>query len=192
MKIIVSEDDRVSRTLLSTLLSQEGHRVYETENGKQAWKLWQKKQYPIIISDWLMPVFDGLELCKKIRSTGNSNYTYFIMVTVLEGKEKYLQAIAAGVDDFLSKPFDRDQLMARLHVAARILNLQNELKTISGLLPVCAYCKKVRDDHNYWERVENYIERNSKIQISHGICPECYETVTKRQLKTLRRKDIAK
>jgi len=80
----------------------------------------------------------------------------------------------AGADDFLTKPVDADQLGARLTVAERILGLRRELQQLEGLLPICAYCKRIRDDQENWSSLEGYIEKRSEAQFSHGICPECY------------------
>ena len=99
------------------------------------------------------------------------------MVTVLGDKKSYLKAMKAGVDDFIRKPIDHEELAARIHVAERILSLQSEVNMLSGLLPICSYCKKVRDDKNYWDHVENYIERYSNAKFSHGICPDCFAKI---------------
>jgi DNA-binding response OmpR family regulator len=163
-----------------------GYDVLEANSGKTAWDIYKKENIPIIISDWLMPNINGLELCRRIRKEKRNKYTYFIMVTILEGKRNFLEAIEAGVDDFFSKPFDHDELVARLYVAERILNLQDEVALLSELLPICCYCRKVRDDQNYWDHVENFIERHWQATFSHSICPECYEKISKNQLKSLR------
>ena len=85
----------------------------------------------------------------------------------------------AGADDFINKPFDEDQLAARLVVAERILNLQSQVSQLSGLLPICCVCKKVRDDQNYWQQVESYISKRTDVRFSHGYCPDCYKKVVK-------------
>ena len=192
MKILVVDDDTVHRSILITSVKTLGYDVLEANNGKKAWEIYKKDNIPIIISDWLMPNINGLDLCRLIRKNKLNKYTYFIMVTVLEGKRNYLKAIEAGVDDFIIKPFDHEELIARLYVAERILNLQTEVATLSGLLPICCYCRKVRDDQNYWDHVENYIERHLQAKFSHGICPDCYERVSKNQLKNLRVKSTHK
>jgi DNA-binding response OmpR family regulator len=173
MKILISEDDLVFRRVLSITLKKLGHEVVETMNGKEAWEAFQKEYFPVLISDWMMPEMDGLELLQMIRSQKRKEYTYILLLTGLEGKEHYLEGMKAGADDFITKPLDRDLLAARIQVAERILSLQTELKQLKGLFPICSYCKKIRNDQNYWQQVEVYIEDRTDIEFSHGICPEC-------------------
>jgi DNA-binding response OmpR family regulator len=190
MDILIVEDDHPSRKILSLTLKTLEHNVDEAENGKEGWEMWQCKKYQLVISDWVMPDMSGLDLCRLIREKNLSKYTYFIMLTMMSGKEKFLTAMEAGVDDFIQKPFDRDQLFARIRVATRILNLHTEISTLSGLVPICSYCKKIRDDKNYWQRVESYIESKSDAKFSHGICPDCYINVMKPKLDELKQKEL--
>ncbi len=88
----------------------------------------------------------------------------------------------SGVDDFITKPLDPDELKARLRVAERILGLREELHALEGLLPICSYCKRIRNDQDQWSSLERYIERRSKAEFSHGICPECYRKYVEPQL----------
>ena len=127
MKILIAEDDAASRTILSQILKQLGHEVIVTVDGEQAWGIFLAQDVPLLISDWMMPGLDGLELCRRIRADGRAAYTYIILLTVLGGKANYLEAMKAGADDFINKPFDADQLQARLRVAERILGLQRDL-----------------------------------------------------------------
>jgi signal transduction histidine kinase len=128
MKILIAEDDATSRTILTHVLTQLGHEVAAVADGVEAWAIFQKEHVPLLISDWMMPGMDGLELCRRIRAERRAKYTYIVLLTVLDGKQNYLEAMEAGTDDFISKPFDVDQLHARLRVAARILGLQTELR----------------------------------------------------------------
>jgi signal transduction histidine kinase len=127
MKILIAEDDATSRTILTQILKQLGHEVVVAVDGEQAWGVFLAEDVPLLISDWMMPGLDGLELCRRIRADGRAAYTYIILLTVLGGKVNYLEAMKAGADDFISKPFDREQLTARLRVAERILGLQRDL-----------------------------------------------------------------
>ena len=128
MKILIAEDDSSSRLLLRATLKKLGHEVFDTESGREAWEAYQKGDYRIVISDWNMPDMDGLELCRKIRSHPAGCYTYLLLLTANQGKESYLDAMSSGADDFLNKPFDKQVLSARLHVAQRILNLHDALR----------------------------------------------------------------
>ena len=188
MKILISDDDSVSRLLLTATLKKLGHEVVDTMNGKEAWEIFQKEYFSVVISDWLMPEMDGLELLRKIRTESRENYTYIILLTVLGGKESYIEGLKAGADDFITKPFDEDQLAARLQVAERILSLEAEKKQLQKIVPICSYCKKVRQDMNYWEQVEEYVRRYMNVEFSHGACPGCYEKFIKPQLEELERR----
>ena len=126
MKVLIAEDDRDSRELLAWMLQKLGYQVVATANGKEAWDAFRKGRFRLVISDVLMPEIDGLELCRRIRTHKQSKYTYIIMITALIGKKDYLEGMDAGADDFVTKPFDPDELKARLRVAERIILFQEQ------------------------------------------------------------------
>ncbi len=133
MQILIAEDDAVSRLVLGATLKKMGHEVKATSCGNEAWAAVNEMHCPLLISDWMMPDMDGLELCRRVRTRhdeGRSGapYTYVILLTALGGKTNYLGAMDAGADDFITKPFDADQLAARLRVAERILALHQTLR----------------------------------------------------------------
>ncbi len=187
MKILTADDDAGSRAILSRVLKSLGHDVVETKDGNEGWGTYRVGNFQLVISDWMMPGMNGIEFCKLVRQDTRPKYTYIILLTSLEGKEKYLEGMEAGADDFISKPFDRDTLAARLRVAERILSLQAEVKQLEGLLPICAYCKKIKDDENHWQHMESYISRRTEANFSHGICPDCYQKHMVPQLQELRK-----
>ena len=127
MKILVAEDDRDSRELLAWILQKLGYQVVAAENGKEAWEVFRRGRFRLVISDVLMPELDGLELCRRIRNHQQSKYTYVIIITALIGKKDYLEGMEAGADDFVTKPFDPDELKARLRVAERIISFQEQV-----------------------------------------------------------------
>ena len=126
MKILIAEDDKDSRELLSWLLQKLGYQVVATENGKEAWEVYRRGRFRLVISDLLMPDIDGLELVRRIRAQKQAKYTYIILITALIGKKDYLEGMEAGADDFVTKPFDPDELKARLRVAERIISFQEQ------------------------------------------------------------------
>lgn len=174
LAVLVVDDDAVARAQLSALVRAAGYEVSTADHGREAWDALQVARIPVVISDWYMPEMDGPELCRRIRARPNEPYVYFILVTARGGKQQYLAGMEAGADDFIAKPVDPDELRARLTVAQRILGLRRDLQQLEGLLPICAYCKRIRDDAEHWGSLESYIEQRSEAQFSHGICPECY------------------
>ncbi|MBI4658914.1 MAG: response regulator [Verrucomicrobia bacterium] len=183
MKILIAEDDSVARSILTGALRKHQHDFVVTLNGRQAWDAFRKDYFPVVISDWIMPEMDGLELSRAIRSMLRTNYTYIIILTSMSGKANYLEAMEAGADDFINKPFDEEHLVARLHVAARILGLRKHVKQLEGLLPICAYCKRIRDEDSVWQPIERYIASRSEAKFTHTICPDCYLHVVKPQIQ---------
>jgi sigma-B regulation protein RsbU (phosphoserine phosphatase) len=174
MKILIAEDDPVAAKILERALQMLGHVVVLTSNGIEAWEAFDHEPVRLVVSDWLMPGMDGLALCQKIRERKKTAYTYFILLTSQEtGPENYDLATAAGVDDFLTKPLDRPTIRMRLQVADRILRYTTEIRQLKDLIPICAYCRKIRNDDNYWQMVETYINEQTGSNFTHGICPTC-------------------
>ena len=133
----------------------------------------------------MMPGTDGLELCRRVRAR-KTDYVYFILLTNLAANAENQQAaVEAGVDDFLSKPVDPQELWMRLRVAERILQFTTEVRQLESFLPICGYCKKIRDDSNYWQQVESYFKQKQGTQFSHSVCPDCMEKVVRPQLAAL-------
>ncbi len=127
MKILVADDDRLSLRLLEHALTQWGHQVVACADGEGAWRCLRQGGVSLVISDWQMPGMDGLDLTRKVRERGGP-YTYVILLTGEEGREQFLTAMEAGIDDYLTKPVDLDELRARLAVGKRVLDLQEELR----------------------------------------------------------------
>ena len=148
---------------------------------------------PLAILDWMMPLLDGPQVCRHIKSLDSVTRPYLILLTAKGTKADVVTGLEEGADDFMTKPFDRDELRSRIRVGVRMIELQQKLaarvrevtdalaqvRHLQGLLPICSYCKKVRDDQNYWHQVEAYLAKTSDIRFSHGICPDCYESHAK-------------
>ena len=203
MKILIAEDDPSSKLLLQTTLEMWGYEVISTTDGKQAWDALRKTSPPsLAILDWMMPELDGLEVCRKVRQIGKLPPIYIILLTAKGNKEDIVTGFDAGADDYMVKPFNREELRARVTVGVRVVQLQQELtkrvheledalskvKLLQGLIPICSYCKKIRDDKNYWQQVEAYIVKHSEARFSHSVCPDCYTDHVEPQLKKLKMK----
>lgn len=175
MKILIAEDDPVSVKILQFTLQHYGHEVVTAATGDEAWELFDREPVRVIVSDWMMPGMDGLQLCQKVRERPKTDYTYFILLTAINtGRENLRKAMDAGIDDFLGKPLDREAILMRLRVAERILEFTTQIRQLKELIPICMYCKRVRDDTNYWDQVETYIHTHTGSNFSHGICPDCF------------------
>lgn len=176
MKILAVEDDPVALTILEDALLMLGHEAITASNGVEAWDSLHKSGCRIVVCDWSMPKLDGLGLCRRVRFQPG-DYVYFILLTGAEATGKNRDsAMEAGVDDFLSKPVDVDELKMRLYVAERILQYTTQIQKLESLIPICSYCKNVRDDQRYWQRIENYIAERTGAGFSHSVCPDCYQT----------------
>ncbi len=176
MRILIADDDRASTLMLSRSLEQWGFEVVVVHDGLAAWERISGDEPPALaIVDWMMPGLDGLELCRRIRATPRRSPVYVILLTARTSRQDLVAGLEAGADDYLTKPFDPDELRARIHVGQRTLGLMADIKQLSKLLPICSYCKRIRSDHNYWEQVDSYIADHSDVRFSHGICPSCLE-----------------
>ena len=127
VKVLIAEDDATSRLLLQRAIGQLGHDVFTADDGVLAWGLYSQQDIDVIVSDWLMPGLDGPELCRRVRADRRETYTYFILLTALDDKQHFMQGMQAGADDYLTKPFDRDELRIRLQVASRVTTLHHQL-----------------------------------------------------------------
>jgi sigma-B regulation protein RsbU (phosphoserine phosphatase) len=200
VNILVAEDDRVARRMLETILTEWGYQVTAVEDGLAALQELSRPDAPqLAILDWVMPGIDGREVCRRIRAEPNPRPCYLIMLTVKGSREDVISGLRAGADDYIAKPFDPGELEARLQVGRRMLGLQRSLaarvhqleeamlqvKQLRGLLPICMYCKKIRDEENYWEQVDAYLTAHSEAVFSHSICPHCYESIVKPELRAL-------
>ncbi len=187
-RILIAEDDLTSRNILAALLKKNGYVVVETCNGAEAWAEMQKPDAPkLVILDWMMPEMDGLEVCRCIREIETTEPPYIIMLTIKDEKTYTIAGLSAGADDYLTKPFNPGELQARIKVGLRMIKMQERLKaqilelqlaqehikTLQGILPICSFCKKIRDDQGVWDQLETYISQHSEADFTHGICPEC-------------------
>lgn len=192
MKVLAVEDDPVALAVLKRALRKLGHEVVAVKNGHAALEHLATDPVRVVVSDWVMPEVDGLELCRRVRARLGSDYVYFILLTGQQPSEdNQREAIEAGVDDFLQKPLQVQEIWMRLRVAERIVQFATQVRQLEQFLPICGYCKKIRDDSNYWQQIESYINARTGTDFSHSICPDCYARVVQPQLDALRRETEA-
>jgi DNA-binding response OmpR family regulator len=197
MRVLVAEDDSVTRRVLEATLSRIGFDVITASDGTATWRMLEtldgKDAPELVVLDWMMPGIDGIEICRKLRTTPGFELMYIILLTSRSEKEDLAMGLTAGANDYISKPFHPIELESRVRVGQRMLNLQRSLtsriaelegalahvRRLQGLLPICSYCKKVRNEDNYWQQVESYITSHSDLKLSHSVCPNCLERVMK-------------
>jgi sigma-B regulation protein RsbU (phosphoserine phosphatase) len=197
MRILIAEDDAATRRILEVTLGHLGWDVITAADGDAAWRAFEtlkgKDAPEMAVLDWMMPGLEGPEICRRLRATPGFELVYVILLTSRDGTEDIAQGLAAGANDYVAKPFDPIELDARIRVGERMVRLQSSLAArvaelevalahvdrLQGLLPICSYCKKVRNETNYWEQVDSYLTSHSDVRITHGICPQCLETMMK-------------
>lgn len=188
MRILIAEDDTTSRAVLTAVLTQQGYDVTATVDGAQAWQILQQPDAPQLgILDLMMPKIDGLEVVRRVRALPTQWPPYLIMLTIRSDKVDVIAGLEAGANDYLAKPFDPGELRARVEVGRRMIEMQialaakidelrlaaEQVKTLRGIVPICASCKNVRDDQGYWSKVESYLREHTEAEFSHAVCPDC-------------------
>ena len=185
-KILIADDEPVTRAAVKKVVTRRGWEVVVCDNGHDAAAQFDLANPPdVAVLDWMMPGLDGSELCQRLRK--KKVRAYLIMLTGRTRPEDLVQALASGADDYVRKPFDWSELIARIKVGVRVSVLQRQLdekvcqlqaslanaKQLGGLLPICSYCKRIRDDRDYWNGLEHYISSHSDAKFTHGVCPSC-------------------
>jgi phosphoserine phosphatase RsbU/P len=186
MKVLLVDNEAGRRSSLATNLTKLGHEVVEKSNGKEAWLMYLVEQPRLVITESALNELNGLELCRKIRSARGSKYAYLIVLASEATKVKFLEAMDAGADDFLPQPCDLMDIVLRLRVAERLLQLSSTVTRLESRLPICSYCKQIRDDREEWHPVDRYVHQRSEASFSHGVCPECYQSHIEPQLQAIR------
>ncbi|MBA3848783.1 MAG: response regulator [Opitutus sp.] len=185
MKIVIVDDDPIARAVLEAELRALGHEPLAAGGADEAWSILASGSARVVVSDWMMPGADGLELCRRVRAAGG-DYVYFILLTQQAGSPENEQlASEAEVDDFLLKPVNHHELRLRLRAAERVLGFTRKVRELSSIVPICGYCKKIRDDRNYWQQIEKYLSEHTGAELSHSICPECMKNIVQPQLDRL-------
>ena len=200
LRVLVADDEPVSRTVVGAMLKKAGYIVTFANDGEQAWSQLAGENPPAIaLLDWEMPGLAGPEVVARLRSRQLQTPTYVILLTSRDSSADIVAGLKGGADDYVTKPADQDELVARVNVGARVVELQSALaervrsleealanvKALQTLLPMCAYCKAIRNDQNYWQKVETYFHDHSGVSFSHSYCPNCYERFVKPQLDAL-------
>jgi phosphoserine phosphatase RsbU/P len=204
MQILIADDDLFYRRVLEKTVRQWNFEPVLVEDGAAAWEVLSGPDPPLLaILDWELPHIEGPDLCRRARNLDNAHPLYAIVLTSRTERADKIVGLEAGADDFLTKPFNRDELFARLKVGIRVVQLQLNLadkvreledamanvKRLQDLLPMCCYCKSIRDDQNYWRGVEHYLAEHADARFSHGICPQCFKDVVEPEIRAAHEKN---
>ena len=204
LQVLVADDEPVSRTVVGAMLKKAGFVVQYAPDGAQAWQRLQSPNPPsLALLDWEMPGLQGPEVVEKIRGSQSQAPTYVILLTSRDTSADIVSGLRAGADDYVTKPANEDELIARVNVGARVVRLQQALadrvrsleealanvKALQTLLPMCAYCKSIRNDQNYWQKVETYFSQHSGVSFTHSYCPSCYDRYVLPELERLEARD---
>jgi DNA-binding response OmpR family regulator len=200
MRILVADDDPVQRAVAAKALNGWGYAPTLVHDGTEAMEILASEPEPLVaLLDWMMPGLQGVEICRRVRARPAAGPRYLILLTSRDHADDIVEGLRAGADDYVRKPFHPAELRARLTNGVRLLALQERLedrvrkleraledvRRLRKLLPICSYCKRVRNDQNYWTQVEAYLGEHLDLRFSHGICPSCYDGVVKEELDKL-------
>jgi sigma-B regulation protein RsbU (phosphoserine phosphatase) len=195
MRILVADDDPVARTLLASSLGKLGFDVTAASDGGEAWRILENHEGrpapELVMLDWMMPEINGIEICRRLQNTPGFELVYVILLTSRSGKEDLATGLASGANDYITKPFHPAELEARVRGGERVVRLQQSLSSriaeleqalehvrrLQGLLPICSYCKKVRNETNYWQQVDSYLSTHTDVELTHSVCPDCLSRV---------------
>lgn len=189
-RILVVEDDPIAGEILAELLRSQGHEVSIAGDGEEALEMMRVNPFPIVISDWDMPRVNGEELCRTIRANEWGMYVYFILLTGHDDKQSNIRGYESGADDFVSKPFDPDEVLARLRVAQRILQLETHDVTIFALAKLAE--SRDTDTGKHIERVQAYCQVLAERMLRSGHWPEMNAAFVRLLFQTSPLHDIGK
>jgi len=193
MRILIADDDDLVRSLLELTLKSWGYEIVSCRNGREALEHLEGDNPPsLAILDWVMPELTGPDVCQALRGRRSTTRPiYLILLTANDQQSDIVLGLQSGADDYVVKPFHPVELRARLQAGLRVVNLQkvlcervaeleaalSKVKQLQGLLPICCYCHRIRDDADYWHQVESYLSAHCDLKFSHGICPQCFKRV---------------
>ncbi|MBD3179514.1 MAG: response regulator [Candidatus Latescibacteria bacterium] len=190
MRILIAEDDKITRKILEKILTDAGHEVIATSDGREAMEELKRDDAPrLAILDWIMPEMNGVDVCSAIRDIESKEGNYLILLTSRKEKGDIIAGLDAGADDYITKPFENEELMARIRTGERVINLQKVLndkieelqntldhvKTLQGIIPICSNCHKIRTDDESWQKIDNYLEEHTEVKLSHSLCEKCLD-----------------
>ena len=188
MKILIAEDEYITRLMVQVSLEKWGYRVDCVSDGNEAWEVLQRPDAPqIAILDWEMPGLNGVEVCRRVKELEKETPIYVILLTGRDNRNDILHGFDMGADDYMTKPFDDNELRARVRVAERLVHIQmslaesveelryvlDQMESLQGALPVCTSCHKIQGSEDSWISLDEAIHDQSEPRFMTVQCPEC-------------------
>lgn len=178
--ILVVDDNSQNLQLLGSVLQERGYDVAFAMNGKEALDYLTEELPDLILLDVMMPGMDGFEVCRDFKKVPDNKNVPVIFLTAKTETEDIVHGFECGAVDYISKPFQAAELLARVHTHVELKRAREEIISLKGLLPICAGCKKIRDDDGFWLKVETYLTTHTDVELTHGLCPDCYQESLKK------------
>jgi DNA-binding response OmpR family regulator len=194
-KILAADDDPDILEINSTVLRNAGYDVYEAATGEECLEQIRQHHPDLVLLDVILPDMTGIEVCRKIKTDPEFQGPFVILLSGIQvSSDSQAEGLCVGADGYLVKPLSRKEFVARIQAMERIKRAEerlietqkeqaviinelrramDEIKTLRGLIPICAWCKRIRDDEGYWDQLEVYLSKHSEAVFSHGLCPDC-------------------
>lgn len=177
--LLIVEDNPANVQVLAGILDREGYEVSVCMSGEQALEFLSRQAVGLILMDVNMPGIDGYETCRRLRERPPLKWVPIIFLTARIEPDDVVRGFQAGGMDYVGKPFQPEELLARVRTHLELRKAREEVAELRALVPVCAWCRKVRSDKGVWQTVEEYIKDHSAASISHGICSDCKSKILK-------------
>jgi DNA-binding response OmpR family regulator len=196
-KVLVTDDDPEILLLTAMVLKRAGYEVFEASSGSECLQAVQTFHPDLVVLDVMLPDMTGVEACRKIKGDQDLQHTFVILASGIRiSSDSQAEGLNIGADGYIVRPISNKELVARVQSLERIKRAEDalrekekqqekliselqealaEIKTLKGFIPICASCKKIRDDEGYWNQLEAYISKHTDAVFSHGLCPECAE-----------------
>ena len=196
-KVLVTDDDPEILLLTTTVLRRAGYNVVEASSGKECLEAVRSHHPDLVVLDVMLPDMTGVEVCRLIKEDSELKHTFVILASGIQvSSDSQAEGLNIGADGYIVRPISNKEVVARVQSIERIKRAEDalrekerqqekliselqealaEIKTLKGFIPICASCKKIRDDEGYWNQLEAYISKHTDAVFSHGLCPECAE-----------------
>jgi len=171
--VLIVDDNAQNLRFLGKMMAENGYEPAMARSGAQALEFVLKEKPELILLDIMMPEMDGYEVCKELKSDKFTAHIPVIFLTAKTEIDDLVKGFEVGAVDYVTKPFKSAELLARIKTHIELKRAREEIQTLRGIIPICARCKKIRDDEGFWKQIEIYIEKHSDAMFSHGLCPDC-------------------